>query len=61
MRLSIFMLLTLFIIGCEESKTTGSNAVRFDYQEMTVDGCQYIIYTDYRGCGLCHKGNCKNH
>ena len=28
-----------------------------NFSIVTIDSCQYIVYW---GCGICHKGDCKN-
>jgi protein involved in sex pheromone biosynthesis len=30
-------------------------------QEISFDGCQYILFHSYKSGGLTHKGNCNNH
>ena len=37
-----------------------------DFQIVTIDGCEYIFYSDNNNtyaaiAAMCHKGNCKNH
>lgn len=37
-----------------------NNNLDTQIREFTYQGCEYIIFVDYRRAGITHKGNCKN-
>lgn len=74
----IFFTLFLFLIfsGCGPSKAElerheqeqmNQRKVSPNFSIVEIDGCEYIVYAEYRSgggggiySGICHKGNCKN-
>lgn len=76
---SIFLSLSLFLVlsGCgpskaelkkQEQEQINQRKVSSDFSIVEIEGCEYIVYAEYRSgggggiySGICHKANCKNH
>lgn len=59
----LILIASLFLIGCENSKTNQPERVIMDtmnYKIYELEGCEYIVlgYGDQKWGS--HKGNCKN-
>jgi len=53
------LLISLFLIGCTNRRAK-REALTNGYEAIKIDGCQYVIYDDYKVYGIVHKGNCNN-
>ena len=56
-KLIVLALLATMMVGCAE-ETPKSNRVD-GFNIITVDSCEYIVRSYYKGGVMAHKGNCK--
>lgn len=57
-KLLFIALLAMIMAGCENKR--GHNSRKVDgFDIVTIDSCEYIIRSYYKGGIMAHKGNCK--
>jgi len=62
---ALYMLLVVVLmVACEPQADLKKQTITSGYDNISiieVDSCEYILYDGYKGGGITHKGNCKNH
>ncbi len=66
---TIFLILLVMLIGCNETGNEGAKAVDYGNQHdehmfvQTLDSCEYVTWRESGarevGVSICHKGNCR--